>query len=150
MIAFAIQLAFFLIFVVWHWLTGDQVRPNLVVLLLPVLILMMALFSLALGIIVSALTTRYRDLAVVLTFGVQLYMYLTPIVFPVSNLPERWQWWIMANPLAPIVEAFRYGMFGAGTFDPWALTASAITIVVVLIAGVALFNRVERTFMDTV
>lgn len=150
LIAFVIQFAFFLIFVAWQWLTGGQIKPNIVVLLIPLLILMMAVFSLALGIIVSALTTRYRDLAVVLTFGVQLYMYLTPIVFPVSNLPEQWQWWIMVNPLAPIFEAFRYGVFGAGVFDPWALMASAVTIVIVLIAGVALFNRVERTFMDTV
>lgn len=150
LIAFAIQFALFGIFVVWFWATTDEVKPNAALLLMPLLVLMMAVFSLALGVIVSALTTRYRDLAVVLTFGVQLYMYVTPIVFPVSTLPARWQPWAMANPMAPIVEAFRYGVLGAGTFSPIALFTSAIVISLVLLAGIALFNRIERTFMDTV
>lgn len=150
LVGFAIQFVFFLGFLIWFWLRGTQIEPNATIFLVPILVLMMAVFSLGLGVIVSALTTRYRDLAVVLTFGVQLYMYLTPIVYPVSTLPERWQSWAMLNPMAPIVETFRHGMLGAGTFDPAALLLSAATITVTLLIGISLFNRIERTFMDTV
>ena len=111
---------------------------------------MMASFSLAIGVIISAVTTRYRDLDVVLTFGVQLYMYVSPIVYPVSTLSPDWQTWAMVNPMAPIVETFRHGILGAGTYDPFALLLSGATILLTLLLGVALFNRVERTFMDTV
>jgi lipopolysaccharide transport system permease protein len=77
-------------------------------------------------------------------------MYVTPIVYPASTIPEEWRPWLMANPMAPIVEAFRYAMLGSGTFDPTWLAISFATILVVLVGGIALFNRVERTFMDTV
>lgn len=150
LIGFAIQFAFFLVFLAWYWLDGQVIGITPAAVLLPVLVLMMALYALALGIIISALTTRYRDLAVVLTFGVQLYMYLTPIVYPASSIPEAWQPWLMANPLTPIVEAFRYAILGSGILDPIWLAISAVSIVLVLTCGIALFNRVERTFMDTV
>jgi lipopolysaccharide transport system permease protein len=150
LIGFAIQFVFFLAFLAFFWFRGAGVEPNGAVLLLPLLVMMMALYALALGIIISALTTRYRDLVVVLTFGVQLYMYVTPIVYPASTIPEEWRPWLMANPMAPIVEAFRYAMLGSGTFDPTWLAISFVTIVAVLMGGIALFNRVERTFMDTV
>lgn len=150
LIGFAIQFVFFIAFLAYFWLRGTGVEPNGAVMLLPLLVLMMALYALALGIIISALTTRYRDLAVVLTFGVQLYMYVTPIVYPASTIPEAWRPWLMANPMAPIVEAFRYAMLGSGTFDPTWLAISFVTILTVLVGGIALFNRVERTFMDTV
>ena len=143
-------MVFFLAFLGWYALRGTPIEINLTLLLVPLLILMMAIYSLALGIIISALTTRYRDLAVVLTFGVQLYMYLTPIVYPVSTLPEKWRSWAMANPMAPIIETFRHGILGAGAFDPSALAISGLTIFATLMLGVALFNRVERTFMDTI
>ena len=150
LIGFGIQVAFFLVFLLWYWASGTPIKPNGTLMLVPVLVLMMAVYSLALGIIISALTTRYRDLVVVLTFGVQLYMYLTPIVYPISTLPERWQGWAMANPMAPIVETFRHAVLGAGTWDAAALALSGLTITATLLVGVALFNRVERTFMDTV
>lgn len=150
LIAFLIQFVVFVAFVAWYWFRGERVEITWAVLLLPLLVLMMALYALALGIIISALTTRYRDLAVVLTFGVQLYMYLTPIVYPVSSIPEAWRPWLMANPMAPIVEAFRYAMLGSGNLDATWLAISFGTILVVLLVGIALFNRVERTFMDTV
>ncbi|MCP5476041.1 MAG: ABC transporter permease [Lysobacterales bacterium] len=150
LIGFAIQMAFFLAFIGWYWLRGAPIEFQPTILLFPLLVLMMASFSLALGVIISALTTRYRDLAVVLTFGVQLYMYVTPIVYPVSTLSPDWQTWAMVNPMAPIVETFRHGILGAGTYDPFALLLSGATILLTLLLGVALFNRVERTFMDTV
>lgn len=150
LIGFAIQLVFFLAFLVYYMSQGRDIQVTWAVALLPLLILMMALYALALGIIISALTTRYRDLAVVLTFGVQLYMYLTPIVYPVSIIPEHWRPWLMANPMAPIIEAFRFAMLGSGSLDLAWLGISLASIVAVLIAGIALFNRVERNFMDTV
>lgn len=150
LIGFAIQFVFFIAFLAYFMAQGVDVKVTWAVALLPLLTLMMALYALALGIIISALTTRYRDLAVVLTFGVQLYMYLTPIVYPVSIIPEHWRPWLMANPMAPIIEAFRFAMLGSGTLDPLWLATSMVTILVVLIAGIALFNRVERSFMDTV
>lgn len=150
MISFATQTALFLVLVAWYWLAEGAITPNIAVLLAPVLILMMAVFSLALGIIVSALTIRYRDLAVVVGFGVQLYMYMSPIVYPISALPEKWQPLAMLNPVAPILEGLRYAFLGSGQLNFMALGVSALTILVALLIGIFLFNRVERTFMDTV
>ncbi len=112
LIAFAIQFVFLALFIAWYWFADGTVRPNWAIVLLPLLVGLMALYALALGVIISALTTRYRDLAVVLTFGIQLYMYITPIVYPVSAIPEALAPWLMANPMAPIVETFRYAQLG--------------------------------------
>jgi lipopolysaccharide transport system permease protein len=113
-------------------------------------LLMMAMLGLGMGVITSALTTRYRDLTVLVTFGVQLLMYLTPIVYPLSTLPEPYRSWMALNPIAPIVELFRHAYLGAGVVSMPLLAYSAAVILVVLFFGIALFNRVERTFMDTV
>ena len=102
------------------------------------------------GVIVSALTTRYRDLTVLVAFSVQLFMYASPIIYPLSALPEGWRFWAALNPIAPIIETFRYAYLGAGAASPMLLAYSAVVIFVVLVVGVAMFNRVERTFMDTV
>lgn len=150
LIAFAIQLSFFVALVLWYWFARDAVHPNISIALLPVLLMMLAAFSLALGIIVSALTIRYRDLAVIVGFGVQLYMYVSPIVYPISALSPKWQKIAMLNPVAPILEAMRHGFLGVGMLDLQALAVSAATILVVLVIGIILFNRVERTFMDSV
>ena len=150
LIAFAIQFVFFLGFIAWFALTGSDVSPNVWVLLTPVLLVMMAALALGLGVIVSSMTTRYRDLAVLVSFGVQLLMYASPIIYPLSTLPEKWQSWMALNPIAPIVEAFRYAYLGAGTVDLAMLGYSAAVIGVILFIGIVMFNRVERTFMDTV
>lgn len=150
LIAFAIQFAFLLAFVAWFALRGAAVAPNAWVLATPLLLLLMAAFGLGLGVIVSALTTRYRDLTVLVGFGVQLFMYASPIIYPLSALPEGWRFWAALNPIAPIVETFRYAYLGAGATSPALLAYSATVILVVLVLGVAMFNRVERTFMDTV
>ena len=150
LITFAIQLGLFLGFVAWYWAVGAPIRPNAGILLLPLLLLMMAGLGLGFGIIVSSLTTRYRDLAHLVTFGVQLLMYATPVIYPVSSIPERYRPLIQANPLAPVVEAFRTAFLGAGTVSTAGLLYSAGFTLAVLVAGLLLFNRVEQTFMDTI
>jgi lipopolysaccharide transport system permease protein len=150
LIAFSIQFLLFLGFMLYFWLNGANVEPNLWVLFTPVLIVLMAGLGLGFGIIVSSLTTRYRDLRFLVTFGVQLWMFVTPVIYPVSAIPERLRPLIALNPLTPIVETFRYAYLGSGTVNGLNLLYSAGVMLVVLVAGVLLFNRIEATFMDTV
>lgn len=150
LIAFSIQFFFFLCFLGWFWLRGADVHPNAWILATPLLVLMMAAYGLGLGVIVSALTTRYRDLNVLVAFGVQLYMYLSPVIYPISSLHEPWRTLSALNPVTPIIEIFRYAYLGAGTVDLKMLGLSFLVIVVVATIGIMMFNKVERTFMDTV
>ena len=150
LIAFAIQFFFFLCFLGFFIWRGADLNPNAWVLLTPLLLILMAALGMGLGVIVSALTTRYRDLTVLVGFGVQLLMYATPIIYPLSALPEPYRAWMGLNPIAPIMEAFRFAYLGAGTFSLAGLAYSAILIGVILLIGILLFNKVERTFMDTV
>jgi lipopolysaccharide transport system permease protein len=150
LIAFIIQFTLFLFFVLYYWLVAGIVTPNWSVILLPVYILMMAGLGLGLGIIVSALTTRYRDLQFLVRFGVQLLMYATPVIYPLSSIPEEYQIFIRANPMTSIVEGFRYSFLGSGTIDIWNLLYSFIFMLATLVIGILLFNRIEATFMDTV
>ena len=111
---------------------------------------MLAGFGLGGGIIVSALTTRYRDLENLVGFGVQLLMYATPVIYPMSAMAERYRWIFKLNPLAPILEGFRKGFLGAGTVDAAQIATSFCVMLVVLTVGLMLFTHVERSFMDTV
>jgi len=149
-IKFAIQFSLFLAFVGYYYVKGAAIRPNMYVLLTPLVLLIMAALGLGLGIIVSSLTTKYRDLQVLVTFGVQLLMFVTPVVYPVSMVSHQYRWLILANPMTALVETFRYSFLGAGTFDPWQLVYSSAATLIILCIGVVLFNHVERTFMDTV
>ena len=110
----------------------------------------MAALGLGFGIIVSSLTTKYRDLIQLVNFGVQLWMYATPIVYPLSQIPSRWQWVFILNPMAPVVEFFRFAFLGAGAIKLWQLGLSMGVTAVVLILGIILFSRIEKTFMDTI
>ncbi len=150
LVAFAIQLGLFIVFMIYFGVAGAAIRPNAWIALAPILVLMMAGLGLGFGIIVSSLTTRYRDLRFLVTFGVQLLMYATPVIYPVSTIPEQYRWLILANPMTPIVESFRFAFLGAGAFDSGALLYSFGFMIAVLLGGVLLFNQVERTFMDTV
>jgi lipopolysaccharide transport system permease protein len=150
LVAFAIQFCMFLGFLIYYLVIGAEVHPNAWVLLTPVLLLLMAGLGLGFGVIVSSLTTRYRDLRFLVTFGVTLWMYATPVIYPVSAIPERYQPLILVNPLTPIVEAFRYAYLGAGTINGLMLAYSAGCTLIVLLIGTVLFNRIEQTFMDTV
>lgn len=150
LIAFAIQFAFFLAFMGYFALQGTQLHPNWWMLLTPVLLLMMAGLGLGFGIIVSSLTTKYRDLRFLVQFGVQLLMYVTPVIYPTSSIPHQFQVLIQFNPMSSVVEAFRYAYLGAGTVNLVQLAYSFGIMLVVIIIGVVMFNRVEATFMDTV
>ena len=150
LITFAIQFAFFLAFMGFFALGGASIRPNLWILFTPVLVLMMAGLGLGFGIIISSLTTKYRDLRFLVQFGVSLLMYATPVIYPVSSIPARYQALIRLNPMTPIVETFRYAFLGAGSADPLALLYSFGFMIVIVVLGAVLFNRVEATFMDTV
>jgi lipopolysaccharide transport system permease protein len=150
LVSFGIQFGLFIAFVVAYNLLGYPVKPNAALLLTPLLLLMMAGFGLGFGILISSLTTRYRDLRYLVTFGVQLWMYLTPVVYPVSSVPEALRPLILANPLTPIVETFRYAFLGSGTLNLLNLLYSFGFMLVILVLGMLLFHRVEATFMDTV
>jgi len=150
LVTFTIQLTLFIVFVLFFLWTGNRVNPNWYLLLLPILVLMMAGLGLGFGIIVSSLTTKYRDLRFLVQFGVQLMMYATPVIYPVSSIPEKFRWIILANPMTPIVETFRYAFLGAGTVSWNLLLYSFGFMLVVVFLGSIIFNRVEQTFMDTV
>jgi len=151
LITFAIQFLFFVGFMGYFTLQGSKLHPNWWILMTPVLILMMAGLGLGFGIIISALTTKYRDLRFLVTFGVQLLMYATPVILPISSFPARFRWIVLANPMTPIVEIFRYAYLGgAGTVNLPDLAYSFGFMLVVVFIGTVLFNRVEATFMDTV
>jgi len=150
LITLAIQFSLFLVFMAYFGLAGAGIRPNIWILLTPLLFILMAGLGLGFGIIVSSLTTRYRDLQFLVTFGVQLWMYATPVIYPLSQVPEKYRWFILANPMTPIMESFRYAFLGAGTLKLTYLLYSFVFMIVALMAGVLIFNRVEKTFMDTV
>ncbi|MEO8413518.1 MAG: ABC transporter permease, partial [Ginsengibacter sp.] len=152
-VKFGIQFFLLLATMIFYSFKGFPIHLGFAWLWIPVLIIMMAGLGLGAGIIISSLTTKYRDLTVLIGFAVQLLMYATPIVYPLSFIKgNSFASWIRWNPLSSIVEAFRYALFGegAGTFDTTGLLYSAGCIVVVLFAGLLIFSKVERSFMDTV
>ena len=149
LISFGIQMAMFLTFLVIYWVRG-AVSPNWYVLLTPVLVVHMAMLSLGTGIIISALTTKYRDLKMLVGFGVQLWMYATPVAYDIGIIPARLMGLYMLNPMTPIINAFRYAYLGLGSFQPGYYLVSWVVTALILFVGIVLFSRVEKTFMDTV
>jgi lipopolysaccharide transport system permease protein len=145
-----IQLILFVVVYLYYLFIGVTVAPNLYILLFPVLILMLAGLSLGFGVIISSMTTKYRDLTILFTFVVQLWMYATPIIYPLSTMSEKRQAIMALNPVTSIVEAFKYGTMGVGTFNWGHLAYSFGFMIVILIIGVVVFNKVQRSFMDTV
>lgn len=152
LVTFGVQLGLFLLVYGYYMVTSPEViKPNgLALLLLPLLLAMIALLGMGLGLIVSALTTRFRDLQFFLGFGVQLLMYATPIVYPLAIVPAELAPLVMLNPMTPLVELFRFATLGAGLFSWVLLLRSALVTVFILVIGIIAFNQVERTFMDTV
>jgi len=150
LISFLIQFIIFIGFSFYFMIIGENVQPNAYILFLPLFILHLAAMGMGFGIIVSSLTTKYRDLSVLVTFGVQLWMYITPIVYPVSTLSKSSKVLIMLNPVAPVVNNFKYAFLGCGQMEWGYQGISAAVTLVVLTLGIILFNKVEKDFMDTV
>jgi lipopolysaccharide transport system permease protein len=150
LIAFAIQFVLFLVSMLFFALRGVELHPNWLILLTPLLLLIMAGLGLGFGIIISSLTTKYRDLRFLVQFGVQLLMFATPVIYPVSSIPPEFQTLIMLNPLSAVVETFRYAYLGEGTTSLGWLAYSFGFMLVAIFIGAVIFNRVEATFMDTV
>ena len=155
LISFAIQFAFLLIFLIYYVLTDQGVHPNVWILMTPLIILQLALLSLGVGVIISALTTKYRDLAMLVAFGTQLWMYTSPIAYDMFSMGAfapggKWHGLYMLNPVTSIVNLFRYGYLGIGTMEWNYYFIGWGTTLVFVFAGVVLFSRVEKTFMDTV
>jgi lipopolysaccharide transport system permease protein len=151
LIKFGIQFLLLLVAMIYFGIKNNSFHFGLSWLLIPILLVMMAALGLGLGIIISSLTTKYKDFTVLIGFAVQLLMYATPIVYPLSFLKNIGNAWaVQYNPLTPIVEAFRYALFGAGSFSSVHLLYSGIFIFVTLLIGIVMFNKVERSFMDTV
>jgi lipopolysaccharide transport system permease protein len=128
------------------------VHPDILGILLvtPIVVLILAGLALGLGLILSAMTTKYRDLFFLITFGIQLLMYATPVIYPISSMDAKFRWLIQGNPISWLVEAFRHVYLGAGELSVPGLAYSFVVMAVILVIGTVVFNRVEKTFMDTV
>jgi lipopolysaccharide transport system permease protein len=150
LISFGIQFGIFLAFFVLYYVRGFNVHLTGWVFCAPLFLLMLAGYGLGGGIIVSALTTRYRDLTNLVAFGVTLLMYASCVIYPVSKVPVKYHWIVEINPLVPIIEGFRLAFLGAGSVDALQLGISFGVMLVVLAVGLMLFTHVEKTFMDTV
>lgn len=150
LITFAIQISIFLVSFAFYYFSGVKLQMTSWIFFTPLFLFMLAGFGLGGGIIVSALTTRYRDLANLVGFGVQLGMYATPVIYPVSAMPHRYEWILRLNPLSPVMEGFRAAFLGAGEVDLTHLAISLVAMIGLIAVGMMLFTHVERTFMDTV
>jgi lipopolysaccharide transport system permease protein len=150
LIKFGVQMLLFLAMMLFYGLKGAPFHMTAYALLFPLLVLQMALFGLGSGMIVSALTNKYRDLAFLIAFGVQLAMYTTTVIYPLSSVPLKYRWLIALNPLTPAIETFRLGFLGKGTFTWLSFGDSLLITLLITIFGILIFNKVERNFIDTV
>jgi lipopolysaccharide transport system permease protein len=153
LIRFAVQMLLFILMMGIYWARGSVFHPNAYMLLFPVLLLLMAMLGLGLGMIISSMTTKYRDLTFLISFGIQLMMYLTTVIYPLSTVKmkyPKYEWMVEYNPMTSIIECFRYGFLGHGTFTMLSLGVTTVISIVILLIGIIIFNKVERTFIDTV
>ncbi|HTC00548.1 MAG TPA: ABC transporter permease [Ferruginibacter sp.] len=150
LIKFAVQMLMFFIMMGFFAFKGGSFHVTIYVFLFPLLVIQMALLGLGSGMIISALTTKYRDLTFLVSFGVQLLMYGTTVVYPLTSAPEKYKWLIALNPLTAIIEAFRSGFLGKGSFTWQSLGMSGLITLIIASIGIIIFNKVERNFIDTV
>jgi lipopolysaccharide transport system permease protein len=150
LVRFSIQLGLFLLIWAYYLITDSNVHPTWAIALTPVLVILMGLLSLGLGMLFSSLTTKYRDLAMLLIFGVQLFMYATPIIYPLSSVPAKYKMLILANPMTAIVETFKFAFLGVGAFSWVNLVYCTGVTIFFLLLGTVVFNKVEKSFTDTV
>lgn len=150
LVRFGVQFLLFLLVMGYYAYQGAAFHPTWAIFLFLVVVILMAAMGLGAGMIISAMTTKYRDLAFLLAFGVQLLMYGTTIIYPLSAAPAKYRWLIAANPMTSLIETFRYGFLGTGSFSWGSLGYSALVTVLFLLFGTIIFNKVEKSFVDTV
>jgi lipopolysaccharide transport system permease protein len=147
---FLIQFVIFIGFLLYYWYQGANVEPSIMVLTLPLILLQMAILGLGMGILVSSLVTKYRDLTFAMTFAIQVWMYLTPVVYPLTQVPENYRNLYVLNPMVSIVESFRGAFLGVSSIEPQQILISMFVTMGIFVIGIILFSRIEKTFMDTV
>lgn len=150
LVRFAVQFLLFLCVMAFYAFHGAAFHPTWAIILFPVVVILMAAMGLGAGMIISSLTTKYRDLAFLITFGIQLLMYATTVIYPLSAASAKYRWLIAANPMTALIETFRYGFLGKGSFSWASLGYSGIVTVGFLLLGTIIFNKVEKSFVDTV
>ena len=150
LIKFGIQFLLLMGFWVYYLVTTDTIHPNIYILLIPLIVILMAAQGLGWGMIISSMTTKYRDLVFLLTFGIQLLMYATPVIYPLSSISGDYRVFIEYNPLTPLLEIFRYALLGSGAFSWTLLVYSIVSSLIVVALGAIVFTKVEKSFMDTV
>lgn len=150
LVKFSVQLLLFLMIMAWYAVTENNVHPNAYILLFPLIVVLMAMMGLGIGLIVTAMTIKYRDLAFLVAFGVQLLMYATPVIYPLSYVPEKYKPILALNPLSSLIETFRHGFIGTGSFYAGGFFYSIVTAILLFVIGLIVFNKVEKNFVDTV
>jgi len=150
LVRFGVQMLLFIGMMAYYAIAGGSFRITWAIVLFPFLVLLMACLGLGLGLMITALTTKYRDLSFLVTFGVQLLMYMTTVIYPLSAAPERYKHLIQLNPMTGIIEAFRFAFLGQGTLTATSLGYSGAVTLAILIGGILIFNKTERNFVDTV
>jgi lipopolysaccharide transport system permease protein len=150
LIKLGIQFLLFLSVWIYYLIQSDKIHPNIYILISPFLIILIGFMGLSFGILISSMTTKYRDLKFLVTFGVQLMMYASPIVYPLSIVPQKYKWIIIANPVTSIIETFKYAFLGVGEFNWLYLAYSLVFTTVLFFSSLIIFHRVEKSFMDTV
>ena len=147
---FLIQFTIFLGFFFYYWYQDVDISPNGLIFLLPLVVLQMAFLGLGVGVLISSLTTKYRDLKYALTFGIQLWMFLSPVVYPLSQIPEQYRIFYVFNPMVSVIELFRKAFLGHSSILPIHIVISVTVTIFFLILGIVLFSKIERNFMDTI
>lgn len=150
LVRFGVQLLLLFMVMAYYAFQGGSFHISWAITLFPLLVCIMAFMGLGAGMIISSLTTKYRDLAFLVTFGVQLLMYATTIIFPLSAAPDKYRWLLELNPMTPVIESFRFAFLGKGSFSWLSLGYSSIITVTLVIGGTVIFNKVEKSFVDTV
>lgn len=150
LVKFAVQFLLFVIVMTFYAFKGTAFHPTWAITLFPIIVILMAAMGLGAGMIISSMTTKYRDLAFLITFGIQLLMYATTVIYPLSSTSTKYRWLIEANPMTSLIETFRYGFLGKGSFTWQSLGYSFLVTFIMLLAGAIIFNKVEKSFVDTV
>lgn len=150
LIQFGLQLLLFFIVLAFYFFKGVQLQFTWTLALFPIIVVSMALMALGLGMTISSMTTKYRDLKFLIKFGIQLAMYGSSVIYPLSEIPEKYKMWVALNPMVGIIETFKYMIFGVGTYNHYMLMYSLTFSLLLFVLGLAIFNKTEKNFMDTV